>query len=99
MKRAAGIRRDDPPEEQLDRLEAMLALAADDVDESAPVLADLLAIPTGGRYPPLELSPHQKKERTFQALLQQVRGLARRQPLLAIYEDVHWADPTMLGTP
>ena len=96
LERAAGIRREDPPEEQLDKLEAMLALATDDVHESAPVLADLLAIPTGGRYPPLELGPHQKKERTFQALLEQVRGLAGRQPLLAIYEDVHWADPTML---
>ena len=96
LERAAGIRREDLPEEQLDKLEAMLALATDDVHESAPVLADLLAIPTGGRYPPLELGPHQKKERTFQALLEQVRGLAARQPLLAIYEDVHWADPTML---
>ena len=60
------------------------------------LLADLLAIPTGQRYRPLELSPHQKKERTFQALLEQFEGLAARQPVLAIYEDVHWADPTTL---
>ncbi|MBI5260454.1 MAG: AAA family ATPase [Bradyrhizobium sp.] len=96
LERAAGIRREDPPEEQLDKLEAMLALATDTVHESAPVLADLLAIPAGGRYPPMELSPHQKKERTFQALLEQIRGLAVKQPVLAIYEDVHWADPTSL---
>lgn len=96
LERAAGIRREDPPEQQLDKLEAMLTLATAEVRASAPVLADLLAIPTGGRYPRLELSPHQKKERTFQALLEQVQGLAARQPLLAIYEDVHWADPTTL---
>ena len=96
LERAAGIRREDPPAEQLDKLEAMLALGTDDVQESAPLLADLLAIPTGQRYGPLELSPHQKKERTFQALLEQVEGLAARQPVLAIYEDVHWADPTTL---
>ncbi|RTE93947.1 adenylate/guanylate cyclase domain-containing protein [Bradyrhizobium sp. LVM 105] len=96
LERAAGIRREDAPEEQLDKLEAMLALATSDVHESAPVLADLLAVPAGGRYPPLALSPHQKKERTFQALLEQIQGLSARQPLLAIYEDVHWADPTML---
>ncbi|WP_314949502.1 adenylate/guanylate cyclase domain-containing protein [Bradyrhizobium cosmicum] len=96
LERAAGIRREDPPDKQLDKLEAMLALATDDVHESAPVLADLLAIPTGERYPPLALSPHQKKERTFQALLEQVRGLAARQQLLVTYEDVHWADPTTL---
>jgi predicted ATPase/class 3 adenylate cyclase len=96
LERAAGIRREDPPAEQLDKLEAMLALGTDNVQESAPLIADLLAIPTGQRYRPLELSPHQKKERTFQALLEQVEGLAARQPVLAIYEDVHWADPTTL---
>lgn len=96
LERAAGIRREDPPQEQLDKLEAMLALATANVLESAPVLAELLAIPTGERYPSLELGPHQKKERTFQALLEQIRGLATKQPVLAIYEDVHWADPTML---
>lgn len=96
LERAAGIRREDAPEQQLDKLEAMLALATNDVHESAPILADLLAIPTGERYPPLGLSPHQKKERTFEALLEQIQGLAARQPLLAVYEDVHWADPTML---
>ena len=74
----------------------MLALATDDVRESVPLLADLLAIPTGQRYQPAELSPHQKKERTFQVLLEQFKGLAARQPVLAIYEDVHWADPTTL---
>ena len=96
LERAAGIRREDPFEAQLDNLEAMLTLATDDVRDSAPVLADLLAIPTGKRYSPMELSPHQKKERTFQALLEQIKGLAAKQPVLAIYEDVHWADPTTL---
>ena len=74
----------------------MLALATEDVHESIPLLADLLAIPTGERYRPLELSPHHKKERTFQILQEQLQGLAARQPVLAIYEDVHWADPTTL---
>ncbi|MEZ0171114.1 adenylate/guanylate cyclase domain-containing protein [Microvirga sp. TS319] len=96
LERAAGIRREDPHAVQLDKLEAMLALGTDDVQASAPLIADLLAIPMGQRYGPLELSPHQKKERTFQALLEQVKGLAARQPVLAIYEDVHWADPTTL---
>ena len=96
LERAAGINREDLPDQQLDKLEAMLALATDDVRESVPLLADLLAIPTGQRYQSAELSPHQKKERTFQILLEQFKGLAARQPVLAIYEDVHWADPTTL---
>ena len=96
LERAAGLRREDPPERQLDKLEAMLALATEDVREAAPLLADLLAIPAVGRYPPLELSPQQRKERTFQVLLDQLAGLAARAPVLALYEDVHWADPTTL---
>ena len=96
LERAAGLQRGEPPERQLDTLEAMLALAVENVQESAPLFADLLAIPTGGRYRPLDLSPQHKKERIFQALLNQVAGLASRQPVLALYEDVHWIDPTTL---
>ena len=97
LEREAGLRREDPPERQLDKLEATLALAVEDVRAAAPLLADLLAIPVpAGRYPPLDLSPQQQKERTFQALLDQLAGLAARRPVLALYEDVHWADPTTL---
>jgi predicted ATPase/class 3 adenylate cyclase len=96
LERAAGLQRGEPPERQLDTLEAMLALAVENVQESAPLFADLLAIPTGGRYRPLDLSPQHRKERIFQALLNQVAGLASRQPVLALYEDVHWIDPTTL---
>jgi predicted ATPase/class 3 adenylate cyclase len=96
LERAAGLQRGEPPERQLDTLEAMLALAVENVQESAPLFADLLAIPTGGRYRPLDLSPQHRKERIFQALLDQVAGLASRQPVLALYEDVHWIDPTTL---
>lgn len=97
IERAAGLRRDEPPECQLDRLEAMLAGATAKVAEAAPLLADLLGIlAPAGRYPPLELSPRQKKERTFQVLIDQLAGLAAREPVLALYEDMHWADPTTL---
>ena len=97
LEREARLRREDPPERQLDQLEATLALAVEDARAAAPLVADLLAVPVPtGRYPPLDLSPQQKKERTFQALLDQLAGLAARGPALALYEDVHWADPTTL---
>src|SRR3984957_9614246 len=57
-------------------------------------MAGLLSIPTGDRYPPLELSPQQRKERIFQAQLAQLEGLASRQPVLMVFEDVHWSAPT-----
>jgi class 3 adenylate cyclase/predicted ATPase len=96
LERAAELSREDPPERQLDRLEAMVATASADVAGVVPLFADLLAIPTGGRYPPLALSPQRQKERTFAALLDQLAGLAARRPVLALYEDVHWSDPTTL---
>ena len=37
-----------------------------------------------------------QKRRTLQALVDQVVGLATQQPVLALYEDVHWIDPSTL---
>src|SRR5262249_5813220 len=37
-----------------------------------------------------------QKERTLQALMAQVEGLAARQPLLMLFEDAQWSDPTSL---
>src|SRR5262249_50520931 len=62
----------------------------------APLFAALLSIPSGERYPPLALSPTQQRRRTLAALLDQFEGLARRQPILLSFEDVHWADATSL---
>jgi predicted ATPase len=57
LERAAGLRREDTPEQRLDKLEAVLAQATNDLSEAAPLIADLLSIPTGDRYPPLTLTP------------------------------------------
>jgi len=60
------------------------------------LLADLLQIPTGERYPPLALAPRQRKAKTLNALLAFVEGLAATRPVLLVIEDLHWADPTSL---
>jgi len=96
LERAAGFRREDTTEQRLDKLEAVLAQATNDVSEAVPLLAALMSIPTGDRYPPLDLSPQMRKEKTLQALVTQVEGLAARQPVLIVSEDVHWADPSSL---
>ena len=49
-----------------------------------------------GRYPPLTGPPQQQREATIEALVERVTGLARRQPVLSVFEDLHWADPTTL---
>jgi predicted ATPase/class 3 adenylate cyclase len=94
LERAAAFRRDDTDEQRLAKLEAVLALGTNDLSEAVPLLADLLSIPTGERYPPLNLTPQKRKEKTRCAQLEQVEGLAAQQPVLMVWEDVHWSDPT-----
>jgi class 3 adenylate cyclase len=95
IERAAGFRREDTDLQRLDKLEALLLQAnINDVAEAAPLLADLFSVPTGDRYPPLDLSPQKRKERTLRAFLAQIEGLASRQPVIMVFEDAHWIDPS-----
>jgi len=94
LERAAGFRREDTAEERLAKLEALLLQATNDLREAVPLLADLLSITTDDRHPPLNLTPQKRKEKTLHAQLVQVEGLAARQPVLIVFEDVHWSDPT-----
>jgi class 3 adenylate cyclase len=96
LERAAGLRHEDTADERLDKLEAVLAQATNDLGEAAPLLAALLSLPTGERYPPLEIAPQKQKEKTLRALVAQVEGLAARRPMLMLFEDAHWSDPTSL---
>ena len=80
LERAAGFRREDPAEQRLTKLEALLAQATNDISGVAPLFADLLSIPTGDRYPALALTPQKRKEKTLQALVAQSEGLALRHP-------------------
>jgi predicted ATPase len=91
--RASGFTRDDPPTAKLEKLEALLAHAASP-DEDVALLSDLLSLPASERHPLPNLSPQRKKEQTLEALIRQLEGLARRQPVLIIFEDAHWIDPT-----
>src|SRR5512136_2012022 len=96
LERAAGFKADDTSEQRLDKLEALLAIAASRVQDTAPLFAALLSIPFGDRYPRLALNPAQQRRRTFAALLDQFESLARLKPVLLLFEDVHWIDATSL---
>jgi predicted ATPase len=96
LERAAGFRRDDTDEQRLDKLEAVLAQATNDLPAVVPLLAVLLSIPTGNRYPGLDLTPEKRREKTLLALVAQLEGLAARLPVLWTIEDAHWIDPTSL---
>ena len=92
--RAAGFAPDDPPEAQLAKLETMLARSTERLGEAVPLIATFLGIPIGERYASLDLTPQRQKQLTLELLLDQLEGLAARRPLLMVYEDVHWIDPT-----
>jgi class 3 adenylate cyclase len=96
LERAARLDHDAPPEEQQARLEAVLAGTHERLDEAVPLLAALLGVPTDKRYRALNLTPEVQKRRTLLVLLDQLAALAAERPVLALYEDVHWIDPTTL---
>ena len=91
--RAAGFALDDPPASKLEKLEALLASTAPP-DEDVTLLAELMSLPASERRPPPNLSPQRKKERTLEALIRQLEGLAHEKPVVTVWEDAHWLDPT-----
>ena len=89
LERAAGFARGDTTDEKLAKLrEPTAPSGANDFD----LLAELLSLPNSAAD--LRLSPQRKREALFEVLLRQLEGLARRGPVLAVFEDVHWIDPT-----
>ena len=95
MERAARFARDDTPQAKLDKLDATLAYTSTPAEDAA-LFADMLSLKTDGRYPAIDLAPPQRRQRTLQALSAQLEALTRLRPLLMIFEDAHWSDPTSL---
>jgi DNA-binding winged helix-turn-helix (wHTH) protein/predicted ATPase/class 3 adenylate cyclase len=91
--RAAGFTRDDRPASKLEKLEVLLVRAAP-LDEDVALLADLFSLPASQRHPLPNLSPQRKMERTLEALIGQLDGLAHEKPVVTVWEDAHWLDPT-----
>ena len=91
---AAEIAVEDPASRKLDKLEALLGRARGDVSAIAGLFADLLSIPHEGRYAARNLTPQAQKARTLDALSHHLLGLAEAQPILMVFEDLHWVDPT-----
>jgi class 3 adenylate cyclase/tetratricopeptide (TPR) repeat protein len=96
LERGAGFEPSDSPNVKLDKLEAALANSSKPVKDTAPFIAPLLSIPADDRYPALEFSPQRQKELTLNALEDQLVGLAEQRPVLFVFEDAHWIDPTTL---
>jgi class 3 adenylate cyclase len=95
MERAAGFTHNDTAQAKLDKLDALLTLSSTQRNDAA-LLAEMLSLPNDGRYPTLELAAQQRRQKTLEALTAQMEVLSRSHPILMIFEDVHWLDPTSL---
>jgi class 3 adenylate cyclase/predicted ATPase len=93
MERAAGFIHEDTPRDKLNKLDLMLARNATSL-EDASLLAEMLSLPNDGRYPALDLTSQQRRDRTLDALTAQLMSLTRHHPVLMILEDAHWSDPS-----
>jgi predicted ATPase len=95
MERAARLLHDDTPQAKLVKLDDVLAQTATS-EQDAALFAEMLSLPNDGRYPALDVTPEQRRQKTLNALTAQMEALARQKPLLMIFEDAHWTDPTSL---
>ena len=91
LERAGGFVRDDSADQKLEKLQSLLASGLRDRDEFA-LFADLLSLPNSAAD--LNFSPQRKREALFEALLWQLQAIARHRPVLMVFEDAHWIDPT-----
>ena len=95
LERAAGFTYEDSVQAKLDKLDALLARSFTPRQDAA-LVAELLSLPNDGRYPVVELLPQQRRQRTLEVLTTQIMSLSEQSPVLMIFEDAHWIDPTSL---
>jgi predicted ATPase/class 3 adenylate cyclase len=95
MERAAEVGHEDTAQTKLDKLDEVLAQTSTSKQDAA-LFADMLSLPNDGRYPALDMTPQQRRQKTLEALTAQLVGLASQHPVLMIFEDAHWIDPTSL---
>jgi class 3 adenylate cyclase/predicted ATPase len=93
MERAAGFAYDDKPQARLDKLDAVLGQTS---TQDAALFAEMLSLPNDERYPALDPTPQQRRQKTLEALISRLEALTRENPVLMIFEDAHWTDPTSL---
>src|ERR1700733_2525603 len=78
-----------------DKPDALLAQGCTSPHEAA-LFSDMLSLPNDGRYPIVELAPQHRRRKTLEALTGQLEALSRANPVLMIFEDLQWTDPTSL---
>jgi class 3 adenylate cyclase/predicted ATPase len=95
LERAAKLTHEDSVRVKLDKLDAVFVRSTTSPVDSA-LFAELLSLPNDGRYPVLAVDPQERRKKTLEAFVTQIDSLSRSEPVLMIFEDAHWTDPTSL---
>jgi class 3 adenylate cyclase/tetratricopeptide (TPR) repeat protein len=95
LERVAGFQHEDSIDQKLSKLEQLIH-SGDSGEHTLALFASLLALPVGEAMQLPPMAPEEQKNFTFAALIGQMRSLAAYKPLLIVFEDAHWADPTSL---
>ena len=95
MLRAAGFAHDDSPQAKADKLDTLLAQSSTPAGDAA-LFAEMLSVPNDGRYPPIEVEPQLRRQKALKALVSHIEAMTRIKPVMMIFEDAHWSDPTSL---
>ena len=97
MKRLMRWEPDDSADAKLDKLENWLRGFSQPLAEVVPLVAALISLPLPeDRYPPLGLTSQQQKQQTLDAIVALTLEVAERRPIMELWEDLHWADPSTL---
>jgi predicted ATPase len=96
LQRRLRWHRDTPSAARLTTLEEAIRAVRLPLEEIVPLVATLLAVPVPERYPPLTFSPQRQKQKTQEALVAWLLAETVQHPVLAVWEDLHWADPSTL---
>jgi len=97
FERVLRWQREDGADVKLAKLEKALQDFSLPLDESIPLFASLLSLPLPeDQYPPITVTPQQQKQQTLDATVAWLLEEAERQPVLQVWEDLHWADPSTL---
>lgn len=94
LERSAGFSPRDDDARKLDKLMPLLRFLS---REDQRLIADLLSIDAEDALGPLDLSPQVKLEKTLEAVTRQLVSMAEKKPVLLLFEDAHWVDPTTLS--
>jgi class 3 adenylate cyclase len=93
---AAGLQADDDVRSRIDKIHALQQTVGDLAPQDLGLLCELLSVPIGDRLPPYPGGPLEKKLRTLAILASNIAQLSTQRPVMVIFEDAHWADPTSL---